>query len=202
MRPFFVHLMAMDLFAHAARLEAALDSSSTLALALGANLPSAAGDPLETLLAVRPLLTRALQEWDPALDGLRWSPVFRTPAFGGPSGQPDYLNAVLLAPQTAAPSAGRALALLERLQHLEQCFGRVRRERWGPRSLDLDLLWWAGLQCALPALDLPHPRWRERSFVVAPLLALQGQAAAPERCPPPWPEGLPRPLPGRPGWPE
>lgn len=188
---------------HVDALAACLDRSrgDTLAIALGANLPGPAGGPLETLLAVRPLLTELLHAWAPGLERLHWSPLFRTAPLGGPGGQPDYLNAVLLVPQAGGPHPERALALLAQLQHLEQRFGRVRVERWGPRSLDLDLLWWAGLQCDLPTLTLPHPCWRERGFVLAPLLALQRQlrdgvvVSA-------WPAELALPLPGRPGWPD
>ena len=70
------------------------------------------------------------------------------------------------------PTAEAALELLRRLQALELQFGRVRQERWGPRTLDLDLLWWGGLQLQSSELELPHPRWRERPFVLAPLAAL------------------------------
>jgi len=61
---------------------------------------------------------------------------------------------------------------LRRLQALESQFGRVRQERWGPRTLDLDLLWWGDLTLQTPELELPHPRWAERAFVLAPLAAL------------------------------
>jgi len=172
-----------------------LDSS--LAVALGANLPSPAGEPLATLVALRPLLAAALRElWDAWRDGspvLQWSPLFRTAPVGGPPDQPDYFNAVLLVRGGGVPQERRALELLDRLQQLECQFGRERRERWGPRSLDLDLLWWGGLQCRSERLELPHPLWRQRPFVLAPLAALQGVAPQPD-----WPQ----PLPGRPGWPE
>jgi 2-amino-4-hydroxy-6-hydroxymethyldihydropteridine diphosphokinase len=69
-----------------------------------------------------------------------------------------------------------ALALLEGLQDLEQQFGRNRsaEERWGPRSLDLDLLFWDELRLEDPALVLPHPRLHLRGFVLEPLLAAMG----------------------------
>ncbi len=180
-----------------------------LAIALGANLPSPAGPPLATLLAVRPLLTARLA----GLGGPpRWSPLFRTAPVGGPPEQPDYLNAVVLVAAATPADAAAALDLLSRLQELERRFGRERREPWGPRSLDLDLLWWGALRCRSEALVLPHPRLLERSFVLAPLAAIDSDlmppgadagaaallaplmvgsaAAAPTR------------LAGRPGWPE
>ena len=142
-----------------------------LAIGLGANLPSAAGGPVETLIALRPRLNAELQ----ACFGeviLRWSPLFRTAPVGGPPNQPDYINAVLVVDQSPDPTAAAALELLRRLQALELQFDRVREERWGPRTLDLDLLWWGTLQLQSTELELPHPRWRERAFVLAPLAAL------------------------------
>jgi 2-amino-4-hydroxy-6-hydroxymethyldihydropteridine diphosphokinase len=137
-------------------------SDCSLAVALGANLPSPAGDPLATLLALRPLLTTTLQQlwaaWGDGPPALHWSPLFRTAAVGGPPGQPDYLNAVLL---------------------VERQFGRERRERWGPRSLDLDLLWWGPLRCSNERLVLPHPLWSQRPFVLAPLAAIDGDLVPP-----------------------
>ncbi|MFM8545982.1 MAG: 2-amino-4-hydroxy-6-hydroxymethyldihydropteridine diphosphokinase [Vulcanococcus sp.] len=173
------------------------DQARTLALGLGANLPSPAGEPLVTLVALRPLLAAALRElwatWGEAPPVLQWSPLFRTAPVGGPPGQPDYLTAVLLVRAEGVHQERRSLELLDRLQQLECQFGRERRERWGPRSLDLDLLWWGGLQCRSERLELPHPLWRQRPFVLAPLAALQGVAPQPD-----WPQ----PLPGRSGWPE
>ena len=199
----------------------------SLAIALGANLPGPAGEPLATLLAVRPLLEGWLRERGGAV---RWSPLFRTAPVGGPSGQPDYLNAVLLVaaypPPAEAPAArAAALGLLARLQALEQRFGRRRLEHWGPRSLDLDLLWWGPWRWREPALELPHPRWQERPFVLAPLVAIDptlqppGAAAtvgsllaslpAAEQAGRPAGQGEPMGataapwrLPPRPGWPE
>ena len=173
------------------------DQARTLALGLGANVPSPAGEPLATLVALRPLLAAALQQlwatWGEAPPVLQWSPLFRTAPVGGPPDQPDYLNAVLLVLGGGIPQERRALEVLGRLQQLETQFGRERREHWGPRSLDLDLLWWGALQCSSARLVLPHPLWRERPFVLAPLAVLQGVPLQPE-----WPQ----PLAGVPGWPE
>jgi 2-amino-4-hydroxy-6-hydroxymethyldihydropteridine diphosphokinase len=112
---------------------------------------------------------------------------------GGPPGQPDYVNAVLLVRGEGTPEERRALEVLDRLQQLELRFGRERRERWGPRSLDLDLLWWGELVCCGECLVLPHPLWSQRPFVLAPLAALRGDPIQPD-----WPQ----PLPGCSGWPE
>ena len=80
----------------------------------------------------------------------------------------------------ASPSEASALQLLDELQRLEQQFGRdrSREQLWGPRSLDLDLLFWGELRLDHPRLQLPHPRLHLRRFVLAPLLeAMQGSAA-------------------------
>ena len=192
-------------------------TSSSLAIALGANL----GDPLATLLAVRPLLERIVAETVQAAglpaDHLRcrWSPLFRTAPVGGPPAQPPYLNAVLV----AAPADPRSplggldpLAMLGRLQALEHRFGRQRHERWGPRHLDLDLLWCGQVQCRTPGLELPHPRLLERVFVLAPLAAIDPGLIPPGSATPAAPllaallgrpgEIPPMALPGRSGWPE
>jgi 2-amino-4-hydroxy-6-hydroxymethyldihydropteridine diphosphokinase len=79
------------------------------------------------------------------------------------------VNAVLLADGVASTDP---MALLLALQSLEAAFGRQRQVRWGPRSLDLDLLWCGGHRRESAALWLPHPRWQQRSFVLAPLAAL------------------------------
>ncbi len=159
------------------------DAMSQLAIGMGANLPSAAGGPIDTLVAVRPLLAQLLQSWAPQTCSLRWSPLFRTAPVGGPPGQPDYLNAVVVSQVALAPTPFAALDLLVGLQQLERSFGRERLEHWGPRTLDLDLLWWGDLQCDLPVLQLPHPRWHQRHFVLAPLLAIERSSDSPLRVP-------------------
>ena len=100
---------------------------------------------------------------------------------GGPIDQPSYLNAVLLVKgMDVKPASTTALHLLDALQQLEQSFGRNRsqEERWGPRPLDLDLLFWGELRLDHPRLTLPHPRLHLRCFVMEPLLAAM-QASTP-----------------------
>ena len=193
------------------------------AIALGSNLPSAHGGALETLRAVRPelaALLRARFGLEPGEAGPRlvWSPLFRTAPVGGPRGQADYLNAVLLVRGLKSPGAAAAKALITELLALEHRFGRQRLERWGPRCLDLDLLWWGALQSDCPALQLPHPRLRERAFVLAPLAAIDPTLVPPagHQQPhdgrtaqalltallPQLPEPPPARLAAQPGWPE
>ena len=92
----------------------------------------------------------------------RVSPVYETVPVGGPP-QPDYLNAVVLADITIP-----ARELLDRLHEVEAAFERVRLVRWGPRTLDLDIITVAGERSDDPDLTLPHPRAHERAFVLVP----------------------------------
>ena len=143
-----------------------------LAVALGANRPSAVGDPRDTFRAVRPMLEADLAAWADQPLRCRWSSLLDT-APVGPVEQPRYLNAVLLVEGiTAEPIEPLALQLLDRLHQLESQFGRERsqEQRWGPRSLDLDLLFWGELRMEHPRLVLPHPRLHLRAFVLEPLL--------------------------------
>ena len=156
-------------------------AGNDLAVALGANRSSAVGSPRATLLAVRPLLEEQVQVWSSQALGFRWSELHDTTPVGGPPDQPCYCNAVLLVEGLKAPPGeADALQLLDALQGLEQQFGRDRslEQRWGPRSLDLDLLFWGEFRLEHPRLLLPHPRLHLRTFVLAPLLeAMQGSAS-------------------------
>ncbi len=88
--------------------------------------------------------------------------------------QPDFLNAAVLLRYDGAP-----LALLDELLAIEARHGRVRAERWGPRSLDLDLLWIDGWIVDEPRLVVPHPRLAERAFALLPLLEVAPDARDP-----------------------
>jgi 2-amino-4-hydroxy-6-hydroxymethyldihydropteridine diphosphokinase len=90
------------------------------------------------------------------------SPVYETAAVGGPE-QPDYLNAVVVCDGDLSPRT-----LLDRAHAVEESFGRVRDVRWGPRSLDVDLVVVGDLVVHEHDLEVPHPRARERAFVLVP----------------------------------
>ena len=168
---------------------------ASVAVALGANQPSAAGSPRETLVAVRPLLEALLKSWAAQELVFRWSSLHDTAPVGGPPDQPRYCNAVLLVEGVQVqPTETAALALLDALQGLEQRFGRDRssEQRWGPRSLDLDLLFWGELRLQHPRLVLPHPRLQLRAFVLAPLLEAMGGVGSPQSPDPPGPEAVGR----------
>jgi 2-amino-4-hydroxy-6-hydroxymethyldihydropteridine diphosphokinase len=102
----------------------------------------------------------------PDLTVVAVSPVYETDPVGGPE-QPAYLNAVV-AIETGAP----ARRLLEVAHELEAAAHRVRVERWGPRTLDVDVLLVGDLQVDEPDLVVPHPRMWQRAFVMVPLADL------------------------------
>ena len=113
--------------------------------------------------------------------GLPWtraSSVIETDPIGGPGGQGPYLNQVLAAP--AARVAAGPAALLSAMLELERAAGRARRERWGPRTLDIDLLFHGDRVRSEPGLTVPHPRIAERSFVLKPLVEILPGLVHPE----------------------
>ena len=142
--------------------------SRRVVLALGSNL----GDRLASLQAGLGILAAA-----PGLGQLSVSPVYETAPVGGPV-QDDYLNAVVIA-ETALP----ARAILDRARQAEAALGRVRTQRWGPRTLDVDIIACGAEISADPELTLPHPRAHERAFVLAPWHDLDPAAQLPGRGP-------------------
>jgi 2-amino-4-hydroxy-6-hydroxymethyldihydropteridine diphosphokinase len=129
-------------------------------VALGSNLDNPANQLCKAVLA---------------LDGLpkcqldKVSSVYRSAAVG-PGTQPDYLNAVVLLYTELC-----AVDLLDTLQRVEQEQDRVRDVRWGPRTLDLDLLLYGDKTIESPRLAIPHPRMQERHFVLYPLHEISGE---------------------------
>lgn len=91
------------------------------------------------------------------------APLYETPPMGPP--QPDYLNTAVRVRTSLGPRALLAYAL-----EIERELGRERRERWGPRTIDIDLLDWEGPAVNEPNLRVPHPGLRERAFVWFPYL--------------------------------
>lgn len=102
------------------------------------------------------------------------SPLARTAPVGGPPDQPDYLNAVVKVETSLSPRA-----LLKELQRLEDEAGRVRVERWGARTLDLDLITYGDQVIKDAEVTVPHPRAHERAFVLEPWLHLDPGAEIP-----------------------
>ena len=120
---------------------------------------------------------------DRALDALRQTPgievaavsrAIETEPAGGPEGQRPYLNAAAALETLLEPEP-----LLDALQEAERRLGRRRAERWGPRTIDLDLLLYGRRVVATARLSVPHPRLRERRFVLEPLAAIAPEAVEP-----------------------
>ncbi|GIG23056.1 hypothetical protein Cch01nite_37800 [Cellulomonas chitinilytica] len=133
-------------------------------LAIGANI-GAAQDTLRQ--AVSDLAgTRGLEVVDV-------SPLARTAPVGGPE-QPDFLNAVVLARTTLSPRD-----LLRATQEVEHAHGRERHEHWGPRTLDIDIVVYGTVLATSDDLELPHPRARERAFVLQPWAQVDPHAVLP-----------------------
>ncbi len=97
------------------------------------------------------------------------SRVYETSPVGGPDGQGPFLNVVV---ELALEPGADPYRLLEECRRLEAAAGRVRAARWGPRTLDADVLWIDGVEISDPELTVPHPRWRDRRFVLEPLREL------------------------------
>jgi 2-amino-4-hydroxy-6-hydroxymethyldihydropteridine diphosphokinase len=134
-------------------------------LALGSNL----GDRLATLqLAVDLLAERGVC-------AVASSRVWETDAVGGPEDQPAFLNSVIRVKTELGPEALLAVA-----NEVEAKLGRVREVRWGPRTIDVDVLLYDGLVIDDPDLTVPHPRMTERAFVILPLLELDPDPMLPD----------------------
>ncbi|MFI1335421.1 2-amino-4-hydroxy-6-hydroxymethyldihydropteridine diphosphokinase [Streptomyces sp. NPDC020845] len=124
-------------------------------ISLGSNL----GNRLETLQGA----VDALED-TPGLRVKAVSPVYETEPWGvEPGTQATYFNAVVLIKTTLPPSS-----LLERGHAIEEAFERVRDERWGPRTLDVDIVTYQDVISDDPVLTLPHPRAHQRAFVLVP----------------------------------
>ena len=115
----------------------------------------------------RALLRQAVETFRAAGDVVAVSPLYETEPVGGPDGQGPYLNLVVELSTTDEPRV-----LLERCHAVETAADRVRTVRWGPRTLDADVLWVEGWQLDDVDLTVPHPRLWERRFVVQPLADL------------------------------
>ncbi|MFE0731374.1 2-amino-4-hydroxy-6-hydroxymethyldihydropteridine diphosphokinase [Streptomyces antibioticus] len=139
-------------------------------ISLGSNL----GNRLETLQGAIDAL-----EDTPGVRVKAVSPVYETAPWGvEPGSQPSYFNAVVVLKTTLPPSS-----LLERAHAVEEAFHRVREERWGARTLDVDIVAYADVVDGDPQLTLPHPRAHERAFVLAPWLDVEPEAELPGRGP-------------------
>ena len=137
----------------------------TAYIALGANL----GDRRANIEAALDAL-RAV----PGVAVMKVSSMLENPAVGGPTHSPAFLNAV-----AEVETSLSARELLDRLLEIEHQLGRARREKWGPRVIDLDVVLYGDEIIADPKLQIPHPLMHERRFVLQPLAEIAPQAVHP-----------------------
>jgi 2-amino-4-hydroxy-6-hydroxymethyldihydropteridine diphosphokinase len=130
------------------------------AIGIGGNL----GDSVRICLDVFETLRN-----EPAVSILRTSSLFRTKPVGY-AGQNWFVNAAVLCETALEPQQ-----LLDLLLNIEKSYGRVRTVRWGPRTVDLDIIFFGNRQIDLPGLGIPHPLMHERLFVLAPLAEVDAQ---------------------------
>ncbi|RVT40845.1 2-amino-4-hydroxy-6-hydroxymethyldihydropteridine diphosphokinase [Sphingobium algorifonticola] len=141
----------------------ASEQTFTYVVAIGSNRP------LSARLHPTALVDAAIDALDsPPLHLLARSHTIRSAPLG-PSRR-HYANAVAIVASSLPPPA-----LLDRLQAIERNHGRRRRQRWGARTLDLDIILWSGGIWTDPRLTVPHPAFRMRDFVLAPLAMLAPQ---------------------------
>ena len=134
--------------------DAGVDAGIMAYVGIGTNIGDRAANVAQALQALAA---------EPAIEFAEASSLYET-APVGKTDQPDFLNAVI-ALRTSLPPRD----LLDALLHIENQMGRVRTLRWGPRVIDLDLLLYGDEQIQTPGLTVPHPRLRERAFVLVPL---------------------------------
>ncbi|MDB1086648.1 2-amino-4-hydroxy-6-hydroxymethyldihydropteridine diphosphokinase [Streptomyces sp. ACA25] len=150
--------------------DSTLHNPKRAVLSLGSNQ----GNRLDTLQGAIDAL-----EDTPGLRVKAVSPVYETEPWGvEPGSQPTYYNAVVLVKTTLPPSS-----LLERAQAVEDAFARVRDERWGPRTIDVDIVSYQDFSSDDPVLTLPHPRAHERAFVLVPWHDVEPGAEVPGHGP-------------------
>ena len=139
--------------------------ADTAYIGLGANL----GDREGNLLAALESLRKAAGVKVTAVSGF-----LENEAVGGPAGSPPFLNAVAKVETELAPEE-----LMARLLEIEKAMGRQRREKWGPRVIDLDLLLYEDRVIDTPGLKVPHPLMHTRRFVLQPLAEIAPEAIHP-----------------------
>lgn len=143
------------------------DAEVRAVLALGSNL----GDSAATLASA----VDSLQH-DPGLRVLAASPVARTRPVGGPQDQPDFLNQVIEIATTRSPQELLVLTQQVEAEHHRARGAQNGEIRWGPRTLDIDIITYASARVSTPALQIPHPRAAQRGFVLVPWVWMDPQA--------------------------
>ena len=167
-----------------------------LVISIGANIPGILGDPINTIVAIRPQIEKSILEWNVDLNypknhsqnidkslSFQWAPLFETEPLGVQINQPKFINTVLVVEgkgfAKVKPNKESAICLMKKFLELEKVAGRKRENTeslWGPRSLDIDFISWGELQVDTRTLILPHPRLSERNFVLIPLTEVLSKA--------------------------
>jgi len=162
-----------------------LNIKNGLCISLGSNIDSKFGNPIDSLIASKFRIEEIINNLidlnssenikeNILKNFFKWSSLYRTSPFGVVGKQPDYINCLLLANGDLLPpsSIEKARFLLKEFQNLEKEFGRNKlceEQRWLPRPLDIDILWWDDLLINEKDFKLPHPRFKNRNFVISPL---------------------------------
>ena len=162
-----------------------LNIKNGLCLSLGANIDSKFGSPINSLIESKFKIEKIINnlihlnhsdtlEKDILKKMFNWSSLYQTIPLGVPSKQPDYINCLLLVKGDLLPPSSneKARFLLKEFQNLEKEFGRNKslgEQRWLPRPLDIDILWWDNLYINDDDFKIPHPRFQNRNFVISPL---------------------------------
>ena len=162
-----------------------LNIKNGLCLSIGANIDSKFGNPINSLIESKFRIEKIINNFINLnhSDNLEkyllkkmfnWSSLYQTSPLGVLDKQPDYFNCLLLVKGDLLPPSSKEKArfLLKEFQNLEKEFGRNKssgEQRWLPRPLDIDILWWDDLYINDNDFKIPHPRFKNRNFVISPL---------------------------------
>jgi 2-amino-4-hydroxy-6-hydroxymethyldihydropteridine diphosphokinase len=135
---------------------------TTIYLALGSNVGNSAQN-----------LTKAIDLLSPALDNIQQAPLYISKAVGY-TDQDNFFNTAISGQTELLPQA-----LLQFIDEVEQQVGRVKRFKWGPREIDIDIIFYGNRVLEAENLTIPHPNFRERDFVLQPLVDLNGEMVDP-----------------------
>ena len=162
-----------------------LNIKNGLCLSLGSNIDSKFGNPINSLIQSKFRIEKIINnlinlncsnnlENHILKEIFNWSSLYQTSPLGVIEKQPDYINCLLLVKGDLLPppSIEKARFLLKEFKNLEKEFGRNKlsnEKRWLPRPLDIDILWWDDLYINDDDFKIPHPRFKNRNFVISPL---------------------------------
>jgi len=162
-----------------------LNIKNGLCISLGSNIDSKFGNPINSLIESKCRIEKIINnlvnlnladnlEKKTLKNSFNWSSLYQTSPMGVVEEQPDYINCILLVNGDLLPpsSIENARFLLKEFQNLEKEFGRNKssgEQRWLPRPLDIDIVWWDDLYINDDDFKIPHPRFKNRNFVISPL---------------------------------